>query len=311
MSTPRTTRGRFQGRTPWVVAGGVALVLLAALLALLRPTQVPAPPASPSPTPLPGYGPGHPSAGRALVFSDDFDSLDSIDLAGDGKPGHTWYTDLPFNWGSSDADWFSVNDGVLTINPSRTNNNYQLSSATAAGGHGKGFHYGYFEARMAFDPAHATGSDGFPAFWGVSLDQMLGGNNTRTMELDFFEAMHPSGEAGKPFGDTFAGTVHDLRINPEVDRANYGNNISHRPGTDWTQFHTYGCLWERGVITWYLDEVPVLQQRYSADAEPRPNPQGLSKGIFSPLDSDTSGQVVILGTGNDYPLKVDWVRVHQ
>lgn len=243
-----------------------------------------------------------------LAFSDDFDSLDSIDLTGTGAEGHLWYTDRPFGWGRTLPESLSVEDGVLTITQQTASPNYAIGTTSPTTHRGRGYHYGYFEARIAFDPDEA-GYEGFPAFWGVSQAQTIGANFLRSMELDYYEAFR---WAGSPFEDVYAGTVHDWTHGPPaIDRANYGNNFRSLPGTDWTQFHTYGCLWKPGHIVWYFDGEPLIEQRYSADDYPDPNPSDLARGTYAMLDTDTSGQTVILGSGVGYPMRVDWVRVWQ
>lgn len=244
-----------------------------------------------------------------LAFNDDFDSLATVDLTGQGDARKQWFTDRPFGWGRTPGSDLSVQDGVLTINQTTSSPNFAISTSSAAGRTGRGFKYGYFEARIAFDPSHAPKSPGFPAFWGVSHGQVLGADKPRSSEIDFFEAYS---NRYTTFDDVYAGTVHDLIIKPtEVDRANWGSNVTRLPGFSWKQFHTYGCLWEPGKITWFLDGKPMHTQRYSAQSQPVPNPQNYGPGIFSELETDPTGQNVILGSGVGYPIKVDWVRVWQ
>lgn len=244
-----------------------------------------------------------------LSFRDEFSSMSTIDVSGTGAPGYQWYTDRPFGWGRTPAADLSTSNGILTISPSTASPNYSIATSSPTSRSGKGFRYGYFEARMAFDPRKAAGSAGWPSFWGVSHAQVTGAGMPRSMELDFFEAYHAPYQ---PHEDVFSGTVHDWIIGPpQLDRANYGNNGKSMSGFDWQNFHTYGCLWQPGKITWYLDGQAQFSQQYSADAPPVPNTAGLASGVFSPLDTDLSGQTVILGSGVGYPMSVDWVRVWQ
>lgn len=253
--------------------------------------------------------PARTSGFTSLVFNDEFTSVDTIDLTGQGDHRKQWFTDRPFGWGRTPGGDLSVKDGVLTINQTTPSHNFAISTSSAAGRTGRGFHYGYFEARIAFDPRHARTSPGFPAFWGVSHGQVLGADKPRSSEIDFFEA-YSDGHA--TFEDQYTGTVHDFIIRPkQVDRASWGNNSHRLPGFQWNEFQTYGCLWEPGKISWYLNGKLMHVQRYSADASPTPNPQNYAPGIFSELDTDKTGQNVILGSGIGYPMRVDWVRVWQ
>lgn len=245
-----------------------------------------------------------------LKFSDEFTSLSTIDTTNTGVPGKKWYTDRPWAWGVTPPGDLSITDGILTITPSTTSPNCNLITASQKGKVGEGFKYGYFEARMAFNPDDAVGSDGFPAFWSLSKNQVLNSNQQYSMEIDFFEAYRTPTE---PFNDRFVGTIHEfnLTVDPAIDRATYGNNVKFLPGTLWTNFHTYGCLWQPGVVIWYFDDKEVLRQYYSATAEPNPNPNGYPVGTFSSLDTENEGLAILLGSGVNYPLKVDWVRVWQ
>jgi len=245
-----------------------------------------------------------------LAFSDDFTSLATVDLTATGKPGHQWYTDRPFRWGTTSPDSLSVTDSVLTINPKTKSPNYTIGTVSPTSKQGRGFTFGYFEARLAFDPSHATRSDGWPSFRGLSKDHIAcRPSRPRSAELDFFEAYN---DPGRPFESIFAGTLHDWSLKgEEIDRGSYGNNVYPLKGVDFTQWHTYGCLWQPGKVTWYFDGKPILTQAYSASAPPVPNTGGHPAGTFSNLDSDPEGQALILGSGVNYPLKVDWVRVWQ
>lgn len=274
------------------------LVLVGVLLTVLS-CSAPAQP--PEPAVAAGFD--------SLVFSDDFTNLDTIDLSGTGAEGFSWYTDRPFGWGRTFPESLSVSDGVLTINQTTPSPNYGIGTTSPTSTHGRGFQYGYFEARIAFDPAHALEHEGFPAFWGVSRAQTIGANFDRSMELDYWEAFRWPGE---PFEDVYAGTVHDWTHGPpSIDRANYGNNFRTLHRVDWTEFHTYGCLWQPGYIAWFFNDHLLIEQQYSATEEPDPNPSDLPPRTYSMLDSDRSGQTVILGSGVGFPMHVDWVRVWQ
>ncbi|WP_301408317.1 family 16 glycosylhydrolase [Luteococcus sp.] len=254
----------------------------------------------------------HPSEGLRLAFDEGFASLDGFDLTGHGARGKTWFLDRPFGWGKTRADEISAADGVLTLSPRSTSRNYTIATMSPTTGAGKSFLHGYFEARMSFDPIDATASDGFPAFWALAAQQFLHMDQTRSMEVDFFEAMHPTGRSGIHPDDTFAGTAHDMLLVPtEVDRANYGDNTRQLRGVDWTQFHDYGCKWSPGRLEWFFDDQPLMSLAFGEDVEPSPNSSSLPKGIFSPLEQDRKGLVVVLGTGVNYPLRVERVRVWQ
>lgn len=80
-------------------------------------------------------------------------------------------------------------------------------------------------------------------------------------------------------------------------------------------WHTYGCLLTPGKVTWYLDGVAKMTQLYSATAPPNPLANGTitptPAGVFNILDTETGGMAMILGSGANWPMDVDYVHVGQ
>ena len=110
-----------------------------------------------------------------LVFFDEFESLETIDLTNTGVEGKKWFTDRPWAWGNTPAGDLSIENGILTINPSTQSPNVNILTVSQKGKIGRGFQYGYFEASISFDPADWEKSVhyGFPAFWGLSKNQII------------------------------------------------------------------------------------------------------------------------------------------
>lgn len=272
------------------------------------PAPVQAAPAQTAPAentsvPSPAAGVGF----SKLVFNDDFNDLSSIDLTGNGVAGKKWFTDRPFGFGKMPNSDLSVNNGVLTINQSHDNLNYGISTYSKKARTGTAYQYGYFEARIRFDQSNAAAVRGFPSFWGVSRDYMLGDISGRYGEFDVMEAWHPPYAAyNEPI---VAGTIHDWFDGS--DHMTVGNNVFYANGYDMLAWHTYGALWEPGKVTWYMDGKVTLVQKYSAGAAPSPNYLGHPTGTYSILDRETNGQVMVLGSGPGIPMEVDYVRIYK
>ena len=234
----------------------------------------------------------------------------TIDMSNSGRTGFKWYTQVPFGSASTPASDLSVANSVLTINQSVSNFNYAIGTMSPTTQNGQAFQYGYFEARMAFNPADGVQAQGFswPSFWAMSKDYLNGKQNTHWGEVDFFEAYH---EPGKASENQFLGTLHDWLVTAGKtdDRATYGNHAAGLPGQDLTQWHTYGCAWTPTYVKWYFDNKLVLTQNYSATSQPVPNTGNHPAGTFNILNTETGGQTVVLGSGIGYPMKVDWVRI--
>lgn len=253
----------------------------------------------PQPAEIAGY--------TKLVFYDDFNSLETIDVKATGKPGYKWYVDLPWGFPPTSPDDYEVRDSVLKITAGPMN--WGISTYSVKGRTGNAFRFGYFEARIRFDPSLGEQSPGWPSFWSIALEHALGDPN-HWNELDFFEA-YTGGN--RKYDGAFYATLHDWAQDSKVHYQNANNRIE-LPGIDWNQWHIIGCLWQPGSVTWYLDDKPLLTQRYSPDTLPDPliitgtTPE-VPVGTFSILDKQKN--IIILGSGKNWPLFVDWLRIYQ
>lgn len=260
---------------------------------------------APSPAIKAGY--------KKLVFFDDFDSLNTIDVEGTGKPGYNWYVDRAV-WGRgiTEPSAYSVSNSVLTVSSTGYSAGWALSSFSPKGNVGHSFNYGYFEARIRFDPTLGKTSQGWPAWWSLSTHHSKINNMDHWAELDFFEA-YTGGHAD--YSGAFVGSVHDWADGSKIHYQNSNNWQPLPKTTDFNQWHTYGCLWQSGEITWYFDDVALMTQTYSATVAPVPAANGTTTptpaGVFSILDKESEGMLLILGSDSDWPMYVDWVRVWQ
>ncbi len=258
---------------------------------------------------------------RSLTFDDEFDSMKTIDVNTTEQQGYNWYTDFPFGGGRTLPPAYSISNGVLTVTSTGWTANWALSSFSSGGNVGHSFQYGYFEARMRFDPTLGPQSQGGPAFWAESTNWSSSANHTAPIhfaELDFFEAYHKEHAA---YSGVFDGTLHDWHYWPDIPPVDYhnSNNFHAQPGVDYSQWHIYACLWKPGQVTWYFDGVPLMTQKYSANRGPNPPGKGsvlqlntgLQGGAFHILDSEVGGMQIILGSSPGWPMQVDYVRVWQ
>lgn len=294
--------------------------------------------------PTNSFDPNNPAGfGYQLVFADDFDSLTSIDVNGSLSPTFKWYT-TPFFQPASKftPSLIAINNGILTLEstPSSTRNANIATAAPAKnlqGWVGKTFGGGgYFEAKIAFDPATVDTKNGWPSFWSMGIEHMAGKgadqwqgqvkDYSHFIEDDFFEYLSAS-FAGQ---NSYAATMHDwygiwkitclpaafCNINNHSAGVSKFKNaiIKSNVSIDWTQFHVIGQLWvpsnnvnKIGYVQNYFDGIPTSKVSWNMATNLMPPPQG--DFIFSIMD--TSHLVVILGTGVKQPLHVDWVRVWQ
>ncbi|WP_152539418.1 hypothetical protein [Methylomicrobium lacus] len=289
------------------------------------------------------FDPNNPcGSGYQLVFSDEFNSASTIDVKGTGDPKFKWYT-TPFfvRPSSKKPSVIEVSNGVLTLNSTK-NSARNSNIATAMPGNnkqgwlGKAFGAGaYFEARISFDPITVNTANGWPSFWSMAIehmaqkgaDQWIGRtpDYKHFIEDDFFE-YNTASFAGP---NSYSATIHDwfgiynktcssgyCKINNHYDSESHFNNaiIKTPTKTDWTKFHTIGQLWvpsnplnSMGYVQNYFDG--KLMSTVSWIASKSGPPTTVGDYTFSIMDK--SHLVVILGTGVNQPLNVDWVHVWQ
>jgi hypothetical protein len=241
-----------------------------------------------------------------LAFCDDFDSLSTIDVNSTGAPGYNWYTRLPFDRGRTPQSFYSVSDSFLAVTAPNSIN-FALTTMDPHTGNGNAWIFGYFEARLSFDPNAVPTAGGWPAWWANSARHLH--NDTRYtsnpyVELDFFEC--------PPKRTEFAGTIHQWEDSGKTHHQN-ANAIA-PVSVNWAKWHTVGVLWVPGKVVWYLDGRELIEQRYSTNGLPRPSARAIDKGpqlpgLFSSLDTDKPGEQMILGSAQGWPLNVDWIRV--
>jgi hypothetical protein len=273
--------------------------------------------------------PPGPAAGAGfthLVFEDDFTTADTIATTQNAASGYKWYWSFDITsappWSvhttataasSSDAgpgDNASPAGGILSVyGPGAPNDalvtvpGWALNNSNAvlpAEGQGNWAH-AYFEAYVDTPldgNASSSTSSGWPAFWSWSIQGLknfgFGGSSLTTAsysEIDFFETY------GTLFGDQpgdWTATMHQW----PADAASDGNT-QHTDGG----WHTYGCLWTSsgagtGQVKFYYDGAQVDDTIDS----------GTGQTQFS---LENMSQFVVLGSGKDWSMNVDWVRVWQ
>jgi len=234
-----------------------------------------------------------------LSFEDNFDRLD---ISSDGKAGHTWYNGIWFRSELPPLEVFQVHDSTLSIHWKKGQKVADSSITTMPRGKGeaKAWRYGYFEARMKWTPVKGA----WPAFWLVPVQDAqrtnIYGGVRETGELDVFEGQ---GEEDRIF---FA-TIHDWVNDHDVSSNGSNNRFKIPDCAQFSDYHTYGLLWEPGNVTWYFDNVPIHSET--------------TKAIFDKQDF-----YLVLGmqagrnwkygnlegvSATDMELDVDWVRVWQ
>lgn len=266
-----------------------------------------------------------------LVLEDDFDNYESIDMSGEGKPGYHWYADRPYGKSTLTYDEVVIENSVLTLKPERCGAAVTLPSYSRKGQTGFTYRFGYAEAKIRFpvDNLPPAENGQIPAFWGLGVDDVAGRSWYRLGELDILEAIHPGSDLTKTI---YTGTLHDHWKTPfdgkvlctnSVNATGYQDQFDYLDG----EWHVYAALWEKGHVSWYLDnklmhsaryeEGQLPQYYYRDDPTPLPRLEDTMptykrlpwKGGHTIMDHDE--MVLFFGGHKDWPMEIDWVRVWQ
>jgi hypothetical protein len=255
------------------------------------------------------FDPSNPtSTGFSLVFSDDFTNPQTIDLNATGNAGFNWYRTKFFGYGTEPASTIAFTQDGLMLTPMSNTGSYNIATAAPAnnaqGYVGNAFGgVAYFEAKIKFDPTTINFSQGFPAFWGFSIEHAanMGAdhpNGTPTgfqhfIEDDFFEfdiSWAPTIAYGTAIHDWYGiysstcqegyrkGSPGFCDVTNNGVGTGYNNFVSTKQNNvtiDWTQWHTVGQLWVSGS---FLRRTPGYVQNF-IDGQPA----YAGNGTYAPL----------------------------
>lgn len=168
-------------------------------------------------------------SGYTLVYQQDFNGSS---LPGDWNLGYYFNTGVP-----SSAVTVSGGAVHLTWTPGGHNDISISSSQT--------WNKGYFEVRMKW----TTSVGAWPAIWFI---RPAGVNPNG--EIDMFEGQGDDNHA-------YFATLHEWNGSSQI--WNSGSNRFSLPSVDFSQYHTYGMLWESNKFTWYLDGTVVHQYTFT------------------------------------------------
>jgi beta-glucanase (GH16 family) len=262
-------------------------------------------------------------ASGTLVWSDEFANAGSSNTLPDAK---TWTYDTGFRCcGNNELETYCAagsttspcdpsnpnayidTTGILHIvgrNPSGTT----YTSARLKTQGLVSYMYGRIEARMKLPESQGM----WPAFW-------LLGNNITTIswpacgELDVMEHIDgnnpPLYAGGTPMGyDWVAGSVHGGSTSAHLD----GSERYHASGFSAAEWHTYGMIWTKGQVQFYVDDPANVYATFTP----------ANFGNPWPFDAGPQFIILNLAIGGDWPgspdattvfpgdMQVDYVRVY-
>ena len=276
-----------------------------------------------------------------LTFSDDFNSVDTIDTKASGDEGYHWY--VTRQYGESDqliGRDFSVENGVLTLHSIESAWAHSISTTDTR--HTSGFVYnmGYLEARVRLP---YTSKDLYkldhgvrnPGIWAFSSETMWGavpgfeGERSAAIETDWieFKGTKYRNPATMEKECSFHTVLHHREDVDGDGKQDYwtsvgeefyyseGYVISGATADDMGDWHVLGWAWSENLVEMYIDGRLINVFRYSEDDFS--SPKGSSKysnvpvkeGDFSPLNTQYNN--IILGAQDEFRMEVDYIRVWQ
>jgi len=299
-STPTNTSQKYQA--PFLVASSLTVKAIAAE----PPGYLNSAVTSQSFTPAIASG--------TLVWSDEFTNTTTGNAQANPQ---VWTYDTGTNccgnneletycaWGSSAAPCDPANPNTFVDTGGILHIVARKPSATAVYTSGRlktqglfSFQYARIEARMKLPESQGM----WPAFW-------LLGNNIATIswpacgELDVMEHINGSNPENEGF-DWVAGSVHGTGLN--------GTSQYHPAGFSAADWHTYGMIWTKGQIQFYVDSPANIYGTYTPTTQ---------AGTW-PFDAGPQFVILNLAVGGDWPgspdlttpfpseVQVDYVRVY-
>lgn len=248
-----------------------------------------------------------------LIFSDEFDSIDTIDTAATGDEGYNWYVTRQWSAPTVTRDAYDVKDGILTIHNPVPTYGITLTSVDVNTHNGFSWNKGYLEVRLCIPTPRDT-YGGSVTVWSFPTSKWYEtpGENDAWVEMDWLEFWgntdkHPDGY----WTVTLHDEIKDMETGESTFWASNSNSTINALGDK--QWHTIGWLWDENLIQVYLDGVKVFNLTY--DPEGLPDPYALVKngvlhqGIFSLMN--TQEMCLFLSGDVDVPLLVDYVHIWQ
>ena len=249
---------------------------------------------------------------NTLTFSDDFTSLDTIDMNATGEVGYHWYVTRPFGVRTLKPDDYSLTKDGLSIHIDTPQINYGLAMVDARTGAGWGYKHGYMEARIRLDRRNSTEVKKGPAIWGLPalrywcyIDHWL--------EMDHMEYWGDTMGMG---GDLMTVTMHEQIYShgdkEPIKRWIKNSNTCYQHGLGDCEWHTLGWLWEEGSLTTYFDGELLMKQEWGG-ANGVPELEVLAGDMgetpFTVFDKYT--YPITISGAKGWPMEVDYLNIWQ
>ena len=257
-----------------------------------------------------------------LIFSDDFDTLDTIDMYATGDAGYKWYVTRRWGNGTAQPSDYSIKDGIITLHQTTTPNNITLSTMDINTGNGFSWNTGYLEVRFRIpdaDGRQTNNAGNIPTIWSFPDKKHMAIDESHYVEMDWMEywGLDTKQWPTRPDG-YYTVTLHDQTYENGDMKTWYTNTGSagrYQNGLGDEQWHVMGWRWEKGKLCAYLDGVKVSEQHWGGPEGPDPRPGDQftlfadETDVFTIIDEQFD--VLYLSGHKDNPMEVDYVRIWQ
>ena len=265
-----------------------------------------------------------------LVFEDDFESLDTIDLNATGKDGYKWYVRRPYKATTMTPEDITIKDSILTLHEHNSLYNYGLATVDGHSGVGFAFNKGILEFRCRiphYDQSKRNGREygcGGPAIWSFPREKIYewdGNYCPHWVETDWMEYwgdldLFPEGHYSITLHETFRSKDENGVVIKDEKQAVQKHSLGkerHQNGFHDALWHTMTFLWEDDLFVGYFDDKEVLRMEYGKDLPCKPEPSWRigeqMNGAFSFMNEQ---HLALIISGSLYnPLEIDWIRVWQ
>ncbi len=241
-----------------------------------------------------------------LGFSDDFNSLDTIDTKATGADGYKWYVTRPYGASSAKEDDYSIENGIITLKWDVPTFNYGFGTTDMKTDLGFQYRFGYMETRIRIPRprANQSGEDGIPAIWSLPQSKLTQ-NGKRWVEMDWLEYWGINGLGSNRPEGYYTITLHDQEVDDNDQQILYNKNRNYSlSGLGDGEWHKMAWLWMEDMLVAYVDDVEVWRLTYDEDDI---SSAGGALGAFSWMNHQDL-PIHIHGS-RDNPMEMDYIRI--
>ena len=252
---------------------------------------------------------------NTLTFSDDFTTLDTIDVDATGNIGYKWYPTRPYGATTLKPTDYEITENGILLKEEKSTFNYGLGMLDIRTGAGWGYTHGYMEAKFRMPILRLTEEgSGSPAIWALPPDKLWCRCND-WVEFDHMEYW------GDKFGISEEGRMlYTVTLHHQKDdgrnKCHYNVNnrkTSHHFGLDDGEWHVMGWLWDKGYLTTYVDGVEIMTQKWSQDGVPSPEGNLVLGDTLDDALAILDSQVmpITISGAETWPMEVAYLNIWQ